>query len=158
MRTVLVACAAVVLLAGCTHRQTFTTSQGATTVESNGASKSVTITTKEGTTTISANVDLAKLGLPVYPGATQNQGGISGTTAQSSGEVVALSTSDSFDKVYAWYRAHMPAGSEGMHMSSPTGSIATFQIGKDGDKEQRSVMITGEKDKTSILLSHNLKH
>jgi hypothetical protein len=51
----------------------------------------------------------------------------------------------------------MPSGSEAMHMTSGTGSVASFQVGKNTDKEQRSVMITGAKDKTSILLSHDIK-
>src|SRR5579863_4735640 len=118
MRTLLTVCLAAALLAGCSsHKQTFTTGQGTTTVQTNDNNKTVTVTTNQGTTTFGANVDVSKLGLPVYPGSTKNEGGIAGTSAQGSGQVVALSTADSFDKVYQWYRSHMPAGSETMHMS-----------------------------------------
>jgi len=157
MRRILILCLAACLAAGCAHKQTITTSQGGATVTTNQGNNTVTVTTKEGSTTYGTAVDPAKTGLPIYPGATKNEGGISGAGAAGSGETVALSTTDSFDKVYEWYKAHMPAGSETMHMTADSGSVATFQIGKQTDKEQRSVMITTDKDKTSILLSHNVK-
>jgi len=159
MRAVFIAGLAAVLVAGCSgHKQTYVTQQGTTTVETNNNNQTVTVNSKEGTSTYGKGaVDPAKLGIPVYPGATTTEGGISGKTAQGAGEIVALSTKDPFDKVYAWYQQHMPAGSEGMHMSNAGSSVATFKIGKENDKEQRSVMISSEKDKTSILLSHSVK-
>ncbi len=159
MRLLISACVIAVLLSGCSHKQTVVTSQGNATVERSNDNQTVTVTSKEGTTTYGKGaVDPAKLGLPLYPGATATVGGIAGhSVLQGSGEVVALSTSDSFDKVYQWYHDHMPAGSETMHMTNAGSSIATFQVGKNTDKEQRAVMITSDKDKTSIMLSHSIK-
>ena len=160
MRPILMVCLAALLLSGCSgHKQTFVTKQGTTTVESNNNNQTVTVNSKQGTATYGKGaVDPAKLGIPVYPGATTTEGGMSGTTAQGSGEIVALSTTDSFDKVYAWYEAHLPAGSQTMHMANGASSVAAFRIGKETDKEARSVMISAQKDKTSILLSHSVKH
>ena len=160
MRLIVIACLAMVLMSGCSgHKQTFVTKEGTTTVESSNNNQTVTVNSKEGSATYGKGaVDPAKLGIPVYPGATSTEGGMAGTTAQGTGEIVALTTTDSFDKVYAWYQSHMPAGSQTMHMSGSASSIASFRMGKDTDKEQRSVMITAEKDKTSILLSHSVKH
>lgn len=157
MRSVFVFCIVAILLTGCSHKQTYTTKEGTTTVEGTGSNQTVTIHSKEGTATYGkAAVDPAKLGIPVYPGATTTEGSMAGTSAQGSGEVVTLSTTDSFDKVYSWYQAHLPAGSQKMHMSTDSGSVASFEVGENS-KEQRSVMITSEKDKTSILLSHSVK-
>lgn len=154
MRTIAIMILAACLV-GCSHKQTITTQEGSATVDQSG--KTVTVTTKEGTTTYGTEVDVSKVGLPIYPGSTKTEGGLSGTSAQGSGEVVAMSTTDSFDKVYEWYRAHMPAGSETMHATNAGSSVAMFEIGKTTDKETRSVMISADKDKTSILLSHNVK-
>ena len=159
-RLLICASVGILFLAGCAahNKQTVVTSQGTTTIERSNDNQTVTYSNQQGTVTSGKGaVDPAKLGLPIYPGATVNEGGYAGQSAQGSGEVVALSTTDSFDKVYQWYHDHMPAGSEAMHMTSGESSIASFRLGKDTDKEQRGVMITADKDKTSIMLSHSVK-
>ena len=159
--TALLLVAALIALGGCGRKMTFTTKEGTTTVEQGGAgeNKTVTVTSKEGSATFGKNaVDLAKLGLPVYPGATaKNTGGFSISGKTGSSETVMLETNDSFDKVYEWYKAKMPAGSETMKLSSGGGQFATFQVGKTSDKEVSAVTITGEKDKTSIMLTKGSK-
>jgi hypothetical protein len=102
---------------------------------------------------------LSKLGLPIYPGAVAAEnGGYSASGKEGTSQMAVLTTTDSFDKVYDWYKARMPAGSEQMKVSSGSGSVATFVIGKQGDKEQKTVEITSDKDKTSIMLGSGLQH
>jgi hypothetical protein len=63
-----------------------------------------------------------------------------------------LSTDDSFDKVYAWYQGHMPAGSEKSHTTSPVES-AVFMLGQAG-QDQTSVTISTSSGKTMISIAH----
>lgn len=143
MRPIIAALITIVLFAGCSHNNQTVTVQG-----------------KEGTMTAGKGaVDLAKLDLPLYPGANQSENtGYSATTKEGTGAMALLTTTDSFDKVYAWYQKHMPAGSEQVHVSSGTGSMAVFQIGKASDKLQKAVTITAGKDSTSIMLSNGSKN
>lgn len=120
------------------------------------AGGSMTINTKEGSVSMGANVDASKIGVPVYPGATTAGGG-GGWSVQSkegTGQVVSLTTNDSFSKVEAWYKAQLPAGSEVMNATSGSTSSAVFQVGKNTDKDQQSVEISSDGTKTTIVLSH----
>jgi len=161
MRKALVALAAIAVLAGCTSHKTTVSSDG-TTVQTNGTGDNQTVTVQGngGSVTTGKNaVDPAKLGLPVYPGANQDQGSsMSGTGQQGSGAIVVLKSSDSFDKVYGWYKQQMPAGSQQMESTSGDSSVAEFQIGKSTDKEQKSVTITSGSDGTSIMLISGTKN
>jgi len=62
-----------------------------------------------------------------------------------------LSTTDSFDKVYAWYQKNMPAGSEKAHTTTPVES-AVFMLGEAG-KDQKSVTISVSGGKTMITIA-----
>ena len=89
--------------------------------------------------------------VPSYPGATTQASGSGsnmGTTASGS----VSSTDDSFDKVYAWYQQHMPAGSEKSHVTTPVQS-AVFMIG-DPSSGQKSVTITVQGSKTMITIAN----
>jgi len=155
LSSALVAAAAAMLVAGCgSQKQVIVTKQGTATVETNRNTGTATITTKQGTATYGKNaVDPAKLGLPVYPGASASEGGgLSVQSSQGSQQMVLLTTGDSFDKVYGWYKNQMPADSEKMHLSAAGSSMATFAIGASGDKQSKSVMITSGKGKTNIEL------
>jgi hypothetical protein len=152
---------ALVALAGCSsgHKTTVVTNGGTVTTDTSGDSKTTTITTQDASVKVGKNaVDPAKTGLPVYPGATTAEGG--GWAMQSKnggGEIVTLTTTDSFDAVEAWYKSKMPADSESLNMKTGDTASAVFTEGKEGDKEERSVMINGEKGKTTIMLSHSVK-
>lgn len=151
---------AAAVMGGCSsHKTVIPTQNGMATVETNRQNNTTTITSKEGSMTVGQNaVDVTKLGLPIYPGASAKQsGGLSTQSKTGSAQIIVMTTPDSFDKVYAWYKGQMPGGSEQMHINSGTGSMASFVIGKTGAKEQKSVMITSEKDKTSIMLSVGTK-
>jgi len=149
----------VCALTGCSgHKQTIITKEGAATVETNQTNDTTTITTNRGTAVVGKNaVDLSKLDVPVYPGASSESGGLSVQSNEGNQQIAMLTTSDSFDKVYAWYKGQMPAGSGQMQMSSANSSVASFVIGKQGDKTAKTVTITADKDKTSIMLAAGSK-
>jgi hypothetical protein len=88
--------------------------------------------------------------IPSYPGAVTQASG-SGTNMGQSASGTVMTTDDSFDKVYAWYQQHMPAGSEKSHTTAPVQS-AVFIIGEPSSG-QKSVTITTSAGKTMITLS-----
>jgi hypothetical protein len=72
-----------------------------------------------------------------------------GMAKSAAGQV--MSTTDSFDKVYAWYQKNMPAGSEKAHSTTPVES-AVFMLGEAG-KDQQSVTISVSGGKTMITVA-----
>jgi hypothetical protein len=159
LRSLVVAASALVLLTACmSHTRTITTGNGTATVTTNGNNSTVTVKTAQGTGTFGANaVDLKSLGLPIYPGAQASNTGYSAQSTTGSGSVVVMSTTDPFDKVYAWYKSQMPASSEQTHVTSAGGSMAAFQVGKDTDKVQKMVEISEHNGTTSIMLTSATK-
>jgi hypothetical protein len=89
--------------------------------------------------------------VPSYPGATTQASGSSSNMAGSAAGTV-MSTDDSFDKVYAWYQQHMPAGSEKSHVTAPVES-AVFTVGEAG-QNQTSLTLTTSGGKTMITIAH----
>ena len=152
---------AAVLLASCSsHKTTVLTGDGAATVSTSQDNKTATVDTKDGSVKVGKDVvDPSKLGAPVYPGATaEDSGGIAMSSAKGSGQMVAFKTTDSFDKVYAFYKAQMPKDSEKMKFSQGGSSMATFQVGDDSGPETTTVMITAKAgEPTNILISHGTK-
>lgn len=154
-----VAVFAAVLLVSCTSTKVVHTGQGTTTIETNALHTTQKITSGHGTAVIGKGaVDERSLGLPLYPGMIPSQtGGMRVVDAEGVKHQVSLSTKDPFDKVYTWYRDHLPAGSEQLHMAEPSASIATFVIGKAGDRDQRSVQIQADGKTTNVLLTRITK-
>ena len=72
-----------------------------------------------------------------------------GMAKSAAGKV--MSTTDSFDTVYAWYQKNMPAGSEKAHTTTPVQS-AVFMLGEAG-KDQQSVTISVSGNKTMITVA-----
>ena len=85
-----------------------------------------------------SSVSAAAAGAPVYPGGKPINGGLQKTTLYSKpiGSSVTLSTPDSFDKVYAFYKKAVPANAEAEATGSdPSSRIGTFTYTKsDGSK------------------------
>lgn len=133
---------------------TVSSSSGNVTMTQSNGNKDVSIQTKEGKVVLGQNaVDPNTLGLPVYPGAIPSEGGsLAATTKEGTAKVVTLQTKDSFDKVYAFYKAKMPAGTETSHMSAGGTSMAGFTIGSSTDKEHKTVSIAASGDKVNITL------
>lgn len=99
----------------------------------------------------------AATGVPVYPGATTMASGshMAGSMgAAASGTV--YQTADSFDKVEAFYKGKLPAGSEKAHTKLPTGDTAVFYVGTPGD--MTSVTVSEVAGKTMITEGHVKQH
>jgi hypothetical protein len=144
-------------LVGCSSHKTV--SVGDTTVTSDDGNKSMTVTTKEGTTTIGRNaVDVAKLGVPVYPGAVPGEGGFSFAAGNGNTQMVTLTTGDAFDKVADWYKNRLGKDSEQMRVSNENSSVAEYTIGAAGKgAPSAAITITGKKDKTDIMIVKGTK-
>lgn len=160
MRKIFCAVLLTAAIAGCSSHKVV--SSNGTTVTTNGAGDNQTVTVQASGGTITAGknaVDPATIGLPVYPGATTAEGGsVSGSTQEGTGALITLKTTDSFDKVYAYYKAHMPADSQTMESTSGGSSVASFVEGKSSDKVQKSVTITSSSDGTQIMLTTATKN
>jgi hypothetical protein len=146
----------IVALAACGGGQktTYSTGNGTATVTKNG--NTTTYESKEGKVTVGQGaVDVSKLGAPLYPGATQSadNGSISVTSASGSGTMASFSTNDGFDKVYTWYQAHLPKGSEKMHVSQGGSSMAEFTMAEN-TANQTLVMVTAKDNATQIVITH----
>jgi hypothetical protein len=136
------------------QKTTYNTGNGTATVTKNGST--TTYESKEGKVTVGQGaVDVSKLGAPLYPGASQSadNGSISVTTASGSGVMASFSTNDPFDKVYAWYQAKMPMGSEKMHVSQSGSSIAEF-LTAENTANQTLVMVSSKDNQTQIVITH----
>jgi hypothetical protein len=77
--------------------------------------------------------------IPTYPGATALM------TTTANGVTASVSTTkDSFDAVYAWYKAHLPAGSEQERATIGAAEEAVFKVGDS------AVSITSANGQTEI--------
>jgi len=119
--------------------------------------------------------DLTPLGIPLYPSVFES--GFLDTAALALGSVAGvknehpgmrqaeMSSHDSFDAVYGWYRQKMPAGSEAAavaasnHTDENGDRMAFFEVGTVADPAYQRVMIAGKAgDPTLIqLIGHVTK-
>lgn len=155
MRKVFWAIVLIAAIAGCSNHKVTVDANGSTvTTNGTGDDQTVTVQASGGTITTGKNaVDPASLGLPVYPGATVDSGGaVTGQSQQGSGALVTLKTSDSFDKVYAYYKSRMPANSQTMKSEAGGTSVASFVEGTSSEKVQKSVTITSSSDGVQIMM------
>jgi len=155
--------AAFILAAGCgaggKHTTTVYTKNGTTTVTTANNGKTTSIQSQEGQMTVGQGaVDASKLGAPIYPGATQSsdQAAANINVASGSSALAAFSTSDSFDKVYSWYKERMPAGSEKARFTQGTSSMAEFVTGQQ-PTGQTMVMVTQKGAQTQITITHSVQ-
>jgi len=113
-----------------------------------------TVNTNQGKVTMGQGaVDPNSLGLPVYPGAQPSEAGsFSVTSQQGSSQIVTIVTKDPYDKVVAFYKAKMPAGTQVAITGSGTGAKAQFVQAKTGDKVQKSVIIAPAGDSVNITM------
>jgi hypothetical protein len=156
---ILLCCLAIISFAGCTSKKTYVTNAGTTTVETNTLHNTLKITNKQGTAVIGRGaVSAAELELPLYPRAIAKLTGASTVSNTQGGKVyeVSLSTKDTFEETYRWYKERLPAGSEQTHMQASGGSIASFLVGKMGDRDQKSVLINQSSNLTTIVLTRTV--
>lgn len=153
-RVLILAVAAAIALTACSSNKKVYTSNG-TTVTTDTSQKTVTVQSSEGTMKMGKDVvDVASLGVPIYAGASQDEGALSVTGAKGSAQMAAFTTTDSFDKVYQFYKSKLPSGSEKMKVDEGDSSVAEFVTGggKAGSM-QTMVMISKKADKTAIVIT-----
>jgi hypothetical protein len=158
------AVAVLVVLAACSQSSkvattTITTKDSmsdGTTTTSTGTS--TTISNDQGQVTVGASPDAAKLGAPVYPGATQSPGGVVVSTVNGSGAVASFKTTDAFDKVYDFYKSQLPPDAEKMKTSSGTQSMAMFSTKVSGSTDTVLVQIASSDTGTGIVITRASKH
>ena len=160
MRKVFCAILLTVVIAGCTSHKVTEANGTTVTTSGTGENQTVTVEASGGSITAGKNaVDPAKVGLPVYPGAAVDESGaMAGTSAQGSSALVSLKTPDAFDKVYGWYKSHMPTNVQTMESTSGGTSVGSFVEGTSSDKEQKGVTITSSSDGTTITLMSATKN
>lgn len=153
-RVLIAAMALTIALAACASNKKVYSSNG-TTVTTDTSRNTVTVQSSEGTMRMGKDVvDAASLGVPVYTGATQDEGGLSMTGAKGSAQMASFTTTDPFEKVYAFYKSKMPAGSEKMKLDEGDSSVAEFVTGSGKAGEmQTMVMISKKGDKTAIVVT-----
>ena len=87
-----------------------------------------------------AHLDAAKLGAPIYPGAVlDNDYGPNKYVSEPGHTDAHLITNDSFAKVYAFYKQHIPANWAKPRGTPQTG--VTFEIGSFGDANYTGVTV-----------------
>jgi hypothetical protein len=101
-------------------------------------------------------VDPSTLGIPVYPTtiASDTEGYVRDQKGLRTWMVV-MATDDSFEKVAAWYKSQMPAGSQTTYRDDPQVKVASFDE-TDANGTERGVQISGGA-KTSIMLTVDAK-
>lgn len=153
-RVWILALAAAIAFAACSSSKKVYSANGET-VTTDQNQKTVTVQSSEGTMRMGKGVvDPATLGVPIYAGAAQDEGALSMTGAKGAAQMTSFTTPDSFDKVYAFYHARMPAGSEKMKFVEGDSSVAEFVTGSDKPGQmQTMVMISRKGDKTAIVVS-----
>ncbi|RMG04780.1 MAG: hypothetical protein D6726_02695 [Nitrospirae bacterium] len=146
--------AVFILLTNCKGKNktnVYHTKEGKITVSESkeGDVKEMTLENKEGTATIkTAKGEIPKdLGVPIYPGASAEEGGtlsMSGTKGGKAGGFSStfLKTEDDIDKVIEFYKKELP-DAEFYEMTTPNGKMASFALGKDTPV------------KTTVMLSQN---
>lgn len=160
MRTTALFAATLLLCVACSsHKTTVATDQGTATVTTSNDNKTTTIESNKGTVTIGEGaVDVSKLGVPLYPNAKQD--GSSVQVESNDGALATFTTSDSFEDVYRFYKAHMPAGSEKLKISSGDTSNAIFSVADAKTGEERTLQITSKqasskaRAQTEIIITH----
>ena len=94
----------------------------------------------------------AQMGIPFYPGAnpSKNKGDLALTTESASAILLTLETSDSVDKVDAFYKGKLPAA----HRLAETiaGKLTIGYIDDSDPEHKRSVDLSTSGDKTLISL------
>jgi len=99
------------------------------------------------------HIDPKTLGLPIYPGAKPSEGvGLASSGADGSGQMVNLTTPDSFETVVAWYRAQLPAGAGNGSLIGTEHKMITFQV-VTKPNDAKLVTVATEGDHTSITLT-----
>jgi hypothetical protein len=116
----------------------------------------IRISDKHGTVNIgSGAVDPRRLGVPLFPGATQSTGVGSFSDADASGStaITTLDAHGSFEQVDAWYQAHVPAGAQPTHLTVGGESTASYEWTSADGRADRVVTINSNQGSPIITIS-----
>jgi hypothetical protein len=107
--------------------------------------------------TPAADTNAGAVGVPVYPGAaSQASASYSGGNGANGSSVKAAvyTTTDSFDKVYAFYQKSLPGAMEMMHTSAPPTPGAAFVVADPNNKGHATTVVvsTGTDGKVTISI------
>ncbi len=110
-----------------------------------------------GTGSPAADTNAGGTGVPVYPGAaSQASASYSGGNGANGSSVKAAvyTTTDSFDKVYAFYQKSLPNAMEMMHTSTPPTPGAAFVVTDPNNKGHATTVVvsTGSDGKVTISI------
>lgn len=133
--------ATLVLVAGLSACSKSNTDQSASTATTAPGAAAPAADTSAATATTEPKTAGSIAGADVYPGATLQAGGSSSAGAMggtAAGKVYV--TDDSYDKVTAWYKAHMPSDAQETHASA-SGSNSTVYVTGLGTGHQQSLSI-----------------
>ncbi len=158
---------ALALAGGCGRKETYTTPEGAVTVERRGGETEVTVegeegtvefrgdesrmmmSTEEGMAVVETRPDVTEeeIGMPVYLGATVER---SVKQTDEEGEEsftqVHLSTSDAFAKVKAFYQEKVPKAAVGADVETPDLKMLQMTWAEEG--EEKMVMVSRDRSDT----------
>ena len=102
--------------------------------------------------------DLSALGLPLYPNVYESGWTGNFSDDKQASRVGQMSTHDTFDQVYRWYKERMPAASESAeaaatnHTTDEGDRMAVFVVGTAGDaKSSRVMLIRSKADAYTII-------
>ena len=116
----------------------------------------IRISDKHGTVDIGrAAVDPRRLGVPLFPGATQSAGVGSFSDAGASGStaITTLDAHASFAQVDAWYRTHVPPGAQPSHLTVGGESTASYEWTSTDGRADRVVTINSNHGSPIITIS-----
>jgi hypothetical protein len=97
----------------------------------------------------------AELGVPLYPGLRQSEGGVMRiSTPEGTAITVTLQSDDPVDKVAAFYRDQLKGRAEGKHfMDSSSGDGATLALSDDKSKETIQVYVVKAENGSDVQIS-----
>ncbi len=149
---------AAVSLGGCSRQQSVSTLGGSVKVTKVGSgAQSVEVQTETGSAKVSTEqrtISEDELGVPVYPGSTvevssEYQGAGEGEQEHSTHHI--LSTKDSFDKVYAFYKSNLKDVTQQMKQNMGDNQVAIFNT-KRKDGAPVSVSITTDNEQKVVRI------
>ncbi|MGA8574307.1 MAG: hypothetical protein WB609_01310 [Candidatus Cybelea sp.] len=138
---------AFLTVTACSGKSSSNSSDQSTSSDQTNASAQATAEASAAAT--DAATSAAAGDIPGYPGAVTEASGSGSSMGGESGSGTVMSTDDSFDKVYAWYQQHLPAGAEKTHTDQPP--TAVFTTG-DSTSGLKSVTITAADGRTRITI------
>lgn len=129
-----------------------------TTVQTRKDGEQMTITDRQGNVTaiIGGPIDEAKLGVKVYPGAKQLEGGVTSTKDGVTSTVVTYQTDDSVAQVAEFYKKEL-AGAQTVSANANGDEMQSFTLEEPKRKVSLHVSRAKTHHHTTILITSEIK-